>query len=314
MITRTILAGTYTDTGSKGIYAFDLEGGEIKNPRVFAEVDSPKYISISNGLTASIGKFENGCGVAVFDETGTKLDQIAFEERTSCYIAWHEGKIYTANYHLGTFTRLSFENEKLRVEKKVEIKEGAGCHQVLFHNGLVYVPTLFLDKIMIFNMDLEYQGCINFPQGTGPRHGLFTKDGKTLYVLTELSNELYVLDADEWKLRSVIPVLPDGKTYQRGSAAIRFGRDEKLIYTSTRKVDTISVIDPAKRKVRQGAYSGGKHPRDFIIVNGYLITANRYSDTIICYSLDGDGAIGPEMSRINVPQAVSLAVLKEADL
>ena len=48
MTTRTILAGTYTDTGSKGIYAFDLTGGVMSNPRVFAEIDSPKYISVQN--------------------------------------------------------------------------------------------------------------------------------------------------------------------------------------------------------------------------------------------------------------------------
>ena len=46
---------------------------------------------------------------------------------------------------------------------------------------------------------------------------------------------------------------------------------------------------------------------------GEVLCANRYSDTIVCYSLDGDGTIGPEMSRINVPQAVSLAVLNETE-
>ena len=313
MSIRTILAGTYTDSGSQGIYAFDLDGGQMKEPRLFAEIDSPKYIAVADGLVASIGRFENGCGVAVFNEEGEKLDQIAFENKTSCFIAWHEGKIYTANYHLGTVSCLSFENHHLKLEKTVEIREGAGCHEVLFQEGNIYVPTLFLDRVLIFSSTLDYQGSINFPSGTGPRHGLFTRDGKTFYVLTELSNELYVLDTDGWKLRSVIPVLPDGRTYQRGSAAIRFGRGESLVYTSTRKQDIISVIDPKTRKVRQGVYSGGKHPRDFLIVNGYLLCANRYSDTIVCYIMDGDGTIGPEVSRINVPQAVSLAILKETE-
>ncbi|MBR3201979.1 MAG: beta-propeller fold lactonase family protein [Solobacterium sp.] len=311
MTTRTILAGTYTDTGSKGIYAFDLTDGVMSNPRVFAEIDSPKYISVQNGLTASIGKFENGCGIAVFDEAGNELDHIVYEQKTSCYITWKGNEIYTANYHLGTFSRILFEDNHLKLDKTVEIREGAGCHEVLFHEDHIFVPALFLDRILIFDNALAYQGSINFPSGTGPRHGLFTRDGKTLYVLSELSNELFVLDTDGWKLRSVIPVLPDGRTYQRGSAAIRFGNGESLIYTSTRKQDIISVIDPHTRRVRQGAYSGGKHPRDFLIVNGYLLCANRYSDTIVCYSLDGDGAIGPELSRINVPQAVSLAVLNE---
>ena len=92
------------------------------------------------------------------------LSTLAFEDKTSCYITWHEGKIYTANYHLGTFSRLLFENGTLRMDKTVAIKEKAGCHQVLFFQDQILVPILFLDRIMIFNEDLDYQGSIQFPE------------------------------------------------------------------------------------------------------------------------------------------------------
>ena len=307
---QTILAGTYTDTGSKGIYAFDFENGVMDNVRVFAEIDSPKYIDVCDGLTASIGKFDNGCGAAVFDREGNLLDQIAWEAKTSCYITWHNGKIYTANYHLGTVACLSFEDHHLKMEKLVEVQNEAGCHQVLFHQDMILVPALHLDRILLFSDALDYRGSINFPQGTGPRHCLFSKDESTLYVLSELSNELYTLNTDGWKLRTVIPVLPSGDTYLRGGAALRFGPDEKFIYASTRKQDVISVIDAEKQKVLQGAYCGGKHPRDFILVDGYLLSANRYSDTVVAFKLNENGLVGSETSRINIPQAVSLAVLK----
>lgn len=308
---NTILAGTYTDSGSEGIYAFDLlEDGSLSEKRLFAKLNSPKYIDTCDGLTASIGKFEHGCGAAVIGRDGNVLSTLAFEDKTSCYITWHEGKIYTANYHLGTFSRLLFENGTLRMDKTVAIKEKAGCHQVLFFQDQILVPILFLDRIMIFNEDLDYQGSIQFPEGTGPRHALFTADGKTMYVLSELSNELFILDTDGWKLRGVMPVLPGGETHLRGSAAIRFGMDESRVYTSTRGQDIISVIDPDRQTVIQGAYSGGKHPRDFLITDGFLLSANRYSDTVIAYALSEDGTVGKETGRVIIPQAVSLAVLK----
>ena len=69
---KIILAGTYTDSGSEGIYSFACEDGKLSAPVLFAKIGSPKYISIQNGLVASIGKFERGAGAAVFERTGIR--------------------------------------------------------------------------------------------------------------------------------------------------------------------------------------------------------------------------------------------------
>ena len=305
-----ILAGTYTDSGSEGIYSFVFENGVLSAPELFAKIDSPKYISVENGLVASIGKFENGAGAAVFDAFGTLLASAAFETKTSCFITWHDGALYTANYHEGTFSKLVYEDGDLRLEKTVSIKDHAGCHQVLFHNDMILVPCLFLDRIMLFDLNMDYCGSIMFPDGTGPRHGVFSNDGSTLYIASELSNELFVLDTDGWKLRGVTPVLTDGRTHLRGGAAVRLSDDEKYIYVSTRGQDLISVIDTEKLSVLQETYSGGKYPRDFILAGNALLSANRYSDTVVSFARSENGTIGPELSRINIPQAVSLAVMK----
>ena len=62
--------------------------------------------------------------------------------------------------------------------------------------------------------------------------------------------------------------------------------------------------------VLQDAYCGGKHPRDFILAKDAVLCANRYSDTVVCFHRNNDGTIGEETSRINIPQAVSLAVIE----
>ncbi len=306
-----ILAGTYTDSGSEGIYSFEYEDGRLSAPELFAKIDSPKYISVDNGMVASIGKFEDGAGAAIFSEDGTMLANTAFESRTSCFITWHNGSVYTANYHEGTFSRLSYQDGELKLEKTAAIKEGAGCHQVLFHKDSILVPCLFLDRLMIFDMNMEYQGSVVFPDGTGPRHGVFSADGSRLYLLSELSNELFVLDTDGWKLCGVIPVLKDGRTHLRGGAAIRLSEDEQYLYASTRGQDYISTIDLKTMTVLQDAYCGGKHPRDFILAGNHVICANRYSDTVTCFERKADGTIGSETSRINILQAVSLAEVNQ---
>lgn len=305
---KKILAGTYTDSGSEGIYSFGFENGMLSAPELFAKIDSPKYISVSDGLTASIGRFDHGAGAAVFDESGKMLAKAEYETKTSCFITWDGSDIYTANYHEGTFTRLHFDGGQLQREKTVEIKDGAGCHQVLFHHDQILVPALFLDRLMIFDRNLAYQGSVVFPDGTGPRHGVFTKDHSLLYLISELSNELFVLDTTDWKLRASLPVLQDGRTHLRGGAAVRLSEDETKLYVSTRGQDLISVIDTGRMVSLQDAYCGGKHPRDFIRTDGWLICANRYSNTVVSFRLQEDGTVGEETSRINIPQAVSLAV------
>ena len=306
---KIILAGTYTDSGSEGIYSFACEDGKLSAPVLFAKIGSPKYISIQNGLVASIGKFERGAGAAVFDRSGNMLGKAEFESRTSCFITWHGDDIYTANYHEGTFTKLHFSGDALTVEKTVSIKEGAGCHQVLFLNDRILVPCLFLDRLMIFGSDLEYQGSVVFPDGTGPRHGVFSDDRSTLYLISELSNELFVLNTEDWSLRASMPVLKDGRTHLRGGAAVRLSEDGTRLYVSTRGQDLVSVIDLERMAVLQDAYCGGKHPRDFILADSTVLCANRYSDTVVAFSRNPDGTIGAETGRINIPQAVSLAVM-----
>ena len=80
-------------------------------------------------------------------------------------------------------------------EKYQLIREKAGCHQVLLWQDLILVPCLLLDRIMIYGQDLEKKGEIVFERGTGPRHGVFTEDGRWLYLASELSNEFFVIEA-----------------------------------------------------------------------------------------------------------------------
>lgn len=309
-----VLAGTYTtDHTSRGIYSLQYEDGKVSDTHLFAEIDSPKYICAEGNLVASIASAEQGAGVALFDLNGKLLDQLSYEERTSCYITIHEGRIYTANYHLGQFSVIGIDGDHLKLINTIQIREGAGCHQVLFHKDQILIPCLFLDRVMIFNSDLKYAGAIRFPAGTGPRHGVFTKDGSCLYLVSELSNELFAIDSEDYSCAWHMSVLPDGKKHLRDTAAIRLSEKEDRIYVSTRTQDILSVIDPAQQKLMQTHYCGGRHPRDFILLEDHLLVANRYSNSVVSFALNEDGTIGKEENLIEVPQAVSLAVSDQED-
>ena len=307
---KTIYAGTYTGTGSEGIYRFEMDEGILSEAKLLARIENPKYINLTDGIIAAAADNPNGSGIALISREGEILDTISYERRTSCYIGRNGNRLYTANYHDGTVSAAEItEDNRLKLISTVLIRDGAGCHQVLFHGDQILVPCLFLDRVVIFDSDLNRTGSIHFNHGTGPRHGVFTKDGKYLYLISELSNELFVISTDTWEILSSLSVLPNGEKNRRDSAAIRLSDDEKHVYVSTRTMDIISVVEMNDHRpvLKQTVSCGGRHPRDFIISDGYLLSANRFTNNVVSFRLNEDGTVGEKISETKVPEAVSLA-------
>ena len=165
---------------------------------------------------------------------------------------------------------------------------------------------------MIFGQDLVKKGEIVFPQGTGPRHGVVSGDEKYLYLVSELSNEFFVIEAGTWQILQAIPVLSDGRMHVEGGAAVRLSEDEHHAYVSTREQEVLSVIDLADghASLVQNTDCGGRHPRDFICVDSHLLVANRFTNTVVSFALKEDGTIGEKIGEIPVPEAVALLAVR----
>ena len=76
---KTWYAGTYTGTGSEGIYRFTLEN----EPELLCKIKNPKYICHHQDKIAAVCDFDNGAGAALISKEGEILDTITFEQRTS---------------------------------------------------------------------------------------------------------------------------------------------------------------------------------------------------------------------------------------
>lgn len=304
---KTIYAGTYTKNESKGIYRFSFDEGKLSDCELLCEVRNPKYLTRYKDKLVAVADFEKGSGIFLINEEGKILDCLQFEDVTSCYVTTKDDTVYTANYHEGTFSVLKIEDDKFNLIKRTMIKEKGGCHQVLLYKGLIMVPCLFLDRINIYDQELNKVNEIIFPEGSGPRHGVFTKDNKYLYLVSELSNELFKIDMDTLKIIDSIPVLENKETNVKGTAAIRMSDDEKYIYVSTRFKNVISVIDTEKFELIEMKDCGGDHPRDFILVDDYLLCANMNSNNVVSYDIK-KGTLSPKVSELKVPEAIALCV------
>lgn len=302
MTERIIYAGTYTGKESEGIYRFSFNEGKLGEADIFCRINNPKYLCRYKDRIIAVCDFDNGSGTALIDPEGNILDQISFENETSCYVTCKDDYIYTANYHAGTVSKLKITNDRFTLIKNITIRNGAGCHQVLFYKDKILVLCLFLDKIIIFDEDLNQADEIIFPEGSGPRHGIFPVNGDDLYLASELSNELFMIDMETKKISAKTDLL--NKTHVKGTAAIRMKDDH--LYVSTRGEDVISVVSIIDLELKQIHDCGGEHPRDFIIVDDHLVCANRFSNNVVSFALNKDGSIGEKTGEIYVPEAVSL--------
>lgn len=313
--------GTYVSPTHPGTYRFmlDPENGQLSQPQLIYPQTNTKYSAWNGGLLATVTENAGGCGLALLETAaaeGVLLDTHICEKTTACYLTWHEGLLYSANYHDGHVLVYSAENKRLNLLYRIFVGDESGCHQAIFHRRWLLIPCLKLDQIHIFDRENNFApvGILEFPKGTGPRHGVFTSDHTRFYLVSETSNQLFTYDVDglHFTLKGTQHILPAGYKGKADTAAIRLSEDEKTLYVSVRGADLIAVfrLDSGLPRLLQHADSLGHDPWDILLVPGHrlLLTANRKSDAIVCHALEEDGSISCERSRISVPQCVGLSL------
>ena len=295
-------------------------------------------------LLAVPRKVNGRAGLAVVNVATDPLQVVGeYGEEQDCpaYVTGDGEFWYTANYHDGgiriyklTETSNFPGNEKLptailtgedaaggekncgnalanlQLIHKLETGRESGCHQIILAGPFLLACCLVRDQILIYDRTRNWQqvGTINFPKGTGPRHGIFTRDGQTLFVVSELSNELFVFQ--NLKLVSAQPLL-EQNDLPAAAAAIRLSPDEKFLYVSVRERNVICVFALAgvtATKIQE-VPCGGDHPRDLVLTpdGKFVLAVNRYPGSIVSFSRDqASGKIGKAVSSITIPQAVSV--------
>ena len=286
--------GTYAERGSQGIYTAECRDGKLSDVQVFAGIRDPKYLCTGEGIFA-VGRGDEGCGVFAYASDGTLSAKVIFEHEPSCYICREGDHLYTANYHAGTVSDIVCEDGSLSLRKQVLIGDGAGCHQVIPYGEHLLVPSLVQDRVVILDRDLRMCDEIVLPKGSGPRHGVII--GDILYIATELSGELYAVSLKEHRiLHSVV--------LGGAPAAVRLYEDH--LYISVRETNRIFCVRAEDLQVTGSVSAEGDHPRDIFIQDGYLFTANRYSDELHVQRIGEDHLPQEILSRVHIPGCVSI--------
>ena len=178
-------------------------------------------------------------------------------------------------------------------------QEKAHAHCVFFtpDGSRVGVVDLGLDRIFFYDpatMRRDDSMTIVSSPGYGPRHAIFSKDGKFLFVLHELGNFVssYAFRDGRFAHVSTLSTLPEGCKEWSKAAAIKLTDDGSILMASNRGVDSIAFfsvnVASGALTMRNVAMLGGKFPRDFQLMPGerFMVVGHKMSDEIQVYRFD----------------------------
>ena len=177
---------------------------------------------------------------------------------------------------------------------------------------------LGLDKIYINHFDANAAiltsnepDFVKVAPGSGPRHLAFSRDGRFVYVINEMSGTVTVFNyaATNAAMNAVqtISTLPKNFSGNNTDAEIVLHPSGKFIYASNRGHDSIAVFSVDEKTGRltfvEHQTALGHTPRHFAIdpTGRWLLAENQASDSVVVF------AINPETGKLQ-PTGQSIAV------
>ncbi|MCL2702802.1 MAG: lactonase family protein [Defluviitaleaceae bacterium] len=329
----TVYFGTYSKSLYRGEFDAGTGGLELLDS---ADVENPSYLHADGDVLYGVSEtdvFNGKSGGALFSVSlrDEKMEVLSIEGtngRHPCHLSVFGNYIFVSNYSEGTLSifekdikgrikpsRLSVAHYGSSVNPSRQ--KQAHIHFAAMSPDFQYLAVcdLGLDKVFAYPFTMDYGLSlkakeVDCPPGSGPRHLVFSRDGRTMYVLTELSNTILVYQSikDNIELVQEISALPDGFTGAGGAAAIHMSPDVGFIAASNRGHDSVAVfrINGGGTLQKPEFIMTGAAPRDF----GYspdgrwILSANQNDNTVTVHSVRETSETA---GQINVPSPCCIA-------
>jgi 6-phosphogluconolactonase len=276
-----VYVGTYTNHGSKGIYAFRLDSatGKLTALGLAAETAQPSFLAVdsSGRFLYAVNETANYNGqptgavsaFAIEPETGklSFLNEVASRGADPAHVALNRKGSYAlvANYtggsvavfpvlkdgRLGEATGFA-QHRGSSVDPKRQ--EGPHAHAIALSpdNRFAVVADLGLDQLLVYGFDAAKGTLGAKPQivtanpGAGPRHLVFSSDSRFLYAINELQSTVvtYSYDSATGALHALqtISTLPKGFSGSNTAAEIEIHPSGHFLFASNRGDNGIAVF------------------------------------------------------------------------
>lgn len=200
--------GTYTSpTGSEGIYqsTLNLRSGELTTPILAAKTPNPSYLAIhpSQPILYCANETASG-GVTAFsigsENKLTNPTEFKINGGGPCHLSLNPygSQIATANYGTGDFNLINSTGNPLwHHNNNPSEQKNSHAHCIKFHPTLPFAFATDLGRNQILSWIIRDGIPQNLQTHTltsgSPRHFVFSKSGKTLYVNSEHSSTVTAL-------------------------------------------------------------------------------------------------------------------------
>ena len=265
-----LFIGTYTGSGSKGIYVYKFNSQTGKASWVSntdsSTASNPSYLSVTPNGKYVYAVFEDG------DQKNGHVAAYSFNRATGnlsfinkelsggdhpCYVSTTNNNkwVAVANYTGGSASVFGVNADgSLKPNPQVMQHTGSSIvkgrqdkphvHSVVFSpkQDYLFVSDLGLDKVVTYKFNagtsspLQKQGFTATAPGSGPRHFTFHPNNKFAYLIEELSGYVTAYQYSNGKLKSIQRIAAHPKDYKGdiGSADIHVSPDGKFLYASNR--------------------------------------------------------------------------------
>lgn len=345
-----LIIGTYTNScESKGIYVYDFstDSADFSLKANTENITNPSYLTVSQGNNFIYSVNENGNESSVssfgFNPKNGKLNFLNKQKTNGadpCYIINDDKNVISANYSGGNISVFGKNPDGSLTEAKQIIKhtgksknqkrqESAHVHMVCFSpdRKFVLVNDLGMDKILIYKYDknsskdiLVLKETIETKQGSGPRHLVFSNDGKFVYVLQELDGSLVTYKYKNGTLKMLQETTVVAKDFkgENSAADVHISPDGKFLYATNRgeanTINTFAINKKGTLDLVNQIDTKGKGPRNFAIdpTGKFLLVGHQYTNNVVIFKIDKTtGKLTDTGKRIELCSPVCLVFAKQ---
>lgn len=314
-----LLIGTYGEQ----IYKINVDGATFG-------ILGCDTISVENGSYLAFS--EDGTFLFALSESGDKSKLTSFRmvgacsmvsELTEgvasdpCFLLWYRGCLLTADYTGGSVSVYPVTSDGVIQPARQVVKFHCSgpnkerqpyshIHMLKVYGDRLYASDLGGDRIHVLsisgedeNFTLDHISDIRTAPGTGPRHFDISADGRYLYVLTELSSEIYVIRDGETVQKLYIG---DREEPIQAGGDLRLSPDGRFLYASLRNgADKIVAMAVAAdgTVTRAGDCATALHCRNFAISSDGLqmIVPCKNSNVVQLFGIDPETGVPFDTGR-----------------
>ncbi|SKB63785.1 lactonase family protein [Daejeonella lutea] len=344
-----IAVGTYSLPTNPGIFVYRLEGDTlaaiqlsmvagIENPSFLAlSRDCRRILAISEQMTNDHGQLLT---FGIHEGALTLIDKLNYRGGGSCFVSADQDCrfAFIANYGAGTLLLVRLRNDSSSELVQAITFDGHGPVQGRQEKSHIHAAQLspdgrFLictdlgsDRLYQFHFDPEQDGPLSpfdppylqLPPGSGPRHLVFAQDAMHIYLLTELSGEIFTISAPGSGLEVISKqsLVPNDYSSVVEAADLKIHPHADILYASVRgEINELVVfkMDPISGNLSflQRISSEGKSPRSILITpdGRLLLAANEKSDGVTIFRIAENGSLTYTQREIKVNSPASLICL-----